>query len=180
MRIVTRRDAAKLLAAGTVAVGLTGVAVAQDENKKGPTLATLALPKDEKKALQALKGWLEARGFDCTVNKGGDSLQYKRGVLLNIQPIVADPLGLLYCVAYYTPEVEFKNSDELDKLAARTNAAQKFLRVFISSDRYFGVSGCMTFHEEFTAREFDAFVDEMATVIRRHILSDAAVKKLLK
>jgi hypothetical protein len=178
MSKMTRRDAAKLVATGMAAVGLAGAAVAQDKERR-PTLTKLALPKDNKEALGALKSWLEGRGFDCKLNKGGESLQYKRGVLLNIQPLVEDPLGMLYCAAYYSPKPEFKDSDELDKLATRTNAAQKFLRVFISSDRYFGVSGCLTFCDEFTARAFDAFVDEMAAVIRRHILSDAAVMKLL-
>ncbi len=179
MSDMNRRHAAKLVATGMAVVGLGGAAVAQD-GKKGPTLARLTLPKNDKEAVRSLKDWLEARGFDCKMNKNGESLQYQRGVLLNIWPLVEDPLGLLYCVAYYTPQAEFKDSDELDKLVVRTNAAQKLLRVFVSSDRYLGVSGCMTFCDEFTAREFDAFVDYMAVVMRRYILSDAAVKKLLK
>ena len=181
MSLMTRRDAAKLVAAGMAAVGLAGAAVGQEGKKKEPTLATLALPKDEKEAFKAFKDWLEARGFEYTMNKDGQSLAYKRGgVLLNMRPLVQDPLGLLYCVAYYTPQEEFKDSDELDKLASRTNAAQNFLRVFVSTDRYLGIGACLTFCDEFTSREFDAFVDEMAAVIRRYVLSDAAVKKVLK
>ncbi len=181
MNSMTRRDAAKLVATGLAGVGLSGSALADDE-KKAPTLSKLAMPKDydHKEAAKALKVWLTDRGFDCKLNKDGESVQYKRGVLLNIHPLTTDTLGLLYCVAYYTPEEDYKDSDELDKLATRTNAAQKMLRVFISSDRYLGVSGCMTFREEFTAQEFDAFVDYMAVVVRRYVLSDKAVKKLLK
>lgn len=179
MSALTRRDAVRLAATVVPTVGLTGTAVAQKE-KKETSLAKLKLPKDNKEAVQALKDWMEARGFECAVSQDEKSIQYRRGLLLNIRPLTEDPLGMLYCVAYYPPKPEFKDSDELDKLATRTNLAQVMLRVFVTSDRFLGIGGCMTFHDEFSAREFDSFVDEMEVVARRYVLSDEAVKKVMK
>jgi hypothetical protein len=183
---VTRREALKFVTAAPALACLAGAARAQ-EKAGGPPgsapkdLSKLLVPDDRKAAVQALKAWLHARGFDCKEHKSGESLQFKRGVLLNIFPLVQNGgLDRLLMVAYYAPEEEYKGSEELKKLAARTNEAQNLLRVYVTTDGYLGVSGNLTFYDELTARVFDAFVDEMSTIIRRDILSDAAVKKLLK
>ncbi len=183
---VTRRGALKLIAAAPALAGAVGAVWAQDEKggaaaSAAKDLSKLLVPDDRKAAVQALKTWLTARGFDCNENENGESLQFKRGVLLNIFPLVQKGgLDRLLMAAYYTPEAEYKGSEELKQLAARTNQAQNLLRVYVTTDGYLGISGNLTFYDELTARVFDAFVDEAVTYIRRDILSDNAVKKLLK
>ncbi len=153
---------------------MSSPALAQD----APDLTQLTLSDSKEEAVQELKQWLDARGFESELR--GDVLVMRRGgVLMNVVPIVyANDLDRLRIASFYHPQDEFKNTADLFELAGKLNTAQNFVQVFIDGDGDLAAAGNMTFYDTFSAREFDAYVELFAAVVRDHILTEEAVKML--
>jgi hypothetical protein len=63
-------------------------------------------------------------------------------------------------------------------LAADQNRAQNFLKVYIANDGTYHIQGNLTFYDELTAHEFDAFLEFYAGVLKKFILTPDALKLL--
>ena len=141
-------------------------------------LTKVIVPDDRATALQVLKDWTTARGFDCELRK--DHLVFKRpGLVLNIYPIVnKEGLDRLRVMAFYQPKEEYKGSKELEQVAMKVNRAQNFLQVWVNDDGEFVAGSNLTFYDELTPRLFDAFMDTFAQAVKTFILPDEVVKLL--
>jgi hypothetical protein len=78
--------------------------------------------------------------------------------------------------AYYNPADEFRDKPEFFALVAKANAAQNLLQVFVDGDVAIGSS--LTFVDEFSAKEFDAFADLFVEVVKTYVLTDELVEML--
>ncbi len=138
----------------------------------------LKLPNDQAEAAKALEGWLKGQGIEC--ERTENTVRYRHnGVLVNILPSVYEgELDRLMVTVYYSAFDEFAGTQALRGLAADRNAAQNFLRVFVDDDGYFAASGNMTFFDEFSAKEYQAYMNLFSVVIRDHVLTEAALKML--
>jgi hypothetical protein len=154
---------------------VAGTAVSQDAK----SLTRLMVPDDPAAASKAVKEWLEARGFDCDLGLKGNLIFTKDGVLHNIAPIVGPKqLDRLVVSTLYNPKDEYKGSKDLTDLAAELNASENFLRVYIDKEGHFVASASLTFYDELTAHEFDAFMELFDGVLKQYILTPEALKIL--
>lgn len=141
-------------------------------------LTKLSLPDERPAAAKALHEWATARGLDSEV-RNTLVIMRRRGVPINVTPFVQKgELDRLRALTFYTPKAEFKGKAEVEQLAVKLNKAQNFCQVFLDDEGRLNVASNMTFFDEFTAREFDAFMDLFVGVIKEHILTPEAVKLL--
>ena len=161
-----------------LAAGLYGIAAGREPSDDAKSLARLTVPDEKGAAAKAVQEWLIARGLDCEVKDG--NLRYKKdGITFIIEPIVGEKrLDRLLVSAIYDPKDEFKDSKDLDELAALQNRSQNFLRVFIQENRTLLASCNLTFYDELTAREFDAFVEQFVSVLREFVVTKESAKIL--
>jgi hypothetical protein len=140
-------------------------------------LSRARLSEDDEVAVQELHRWLTARGMEATVN--GGSVVYRRGLLLNITPLSGEGgVDRLMFRAYYNPAEQFLNKPELLALVAKANAAQNLLQVFIDRDGDVAIGSNLTFVDEFSAKEFDAFADLFVEVVKTYVMTDELVDML--
>ena len=140
-------------------------------------LSRLRVSEDDDVAVQELHRWLTARGMEATVN--GGSVVYRRGLLLNITPLSGEGgVDRLMFRAYYNPAEQFLNKPELFALVTKANAAQNLLQVFIDRDGDVAIGSNLTFVDEFSAKEFDAFADLFVEVVKTYVLTDELVDML--
>jgi hypothetical protein len=141
-------------------------------------LTKVAIPDEDAAALKALKDWMTARGFE--VEDRTKSLLIRRnGLLMTLTPIVSEKdLDRFLVSAFYTVKDEFKGKPEFVELAAKLNAAQNFVKVFVDSDGDLAIQGNLTFYDEITARHFDSCLDYYTQVVRTFVLTDEAVAML--
>jgi hypothetical protein len=140
-------------------------------------LSRLRVSEDDDGAVQELHRWLTARGMEATVN--GGSVVYRRGLLLNITPLSGEGgVDRLMFRAYYNPAEAFLGKPELLALVAKANAAQNLLQVFIDRDGDVAIGSNLTFVDEFSAKEFDAFADLFVEVVKTYVLTDELVDML--
>lgn len=78
----------------------------------------------------------------------------------------------------FFPKDEFKGGKELAELAAARNRDQNFLKVYVDAEGKYVIQGNLTFYDELTAHEFDAFLNLYAGVLRKFILTQDALKYL--
>lgn len=170
-----------LIAVCLAAVLASPVPVAQAAEPRAAApaadLSRLRVSEDDDVAVQELHRWLTARGMEATVN--GGSVVYRRGLLLNITPLSGEGgVDRLMFRAYYNPAEEFLNKPELVALVAKANAAQNLLQVFIDRDGDVAIGSNLTFVDEFSAKEFDAFADLFVEVVKTYVLTDELVDML--
>jgi hypothetical protein len=80
--------------------------------------------------------------------------------------------------AYYNPADEFRDKPEFFALVAKANAAQNLLQVFVDGDGDVAIGSSLTFVDEFSAKEFDAFADLFVEVVKTYVLTDELVEML--
>jgi hypothetical protein len=170
-----------LIAVCLAAVLVSRVSVAPAAEPRAATpvadLSRLRVSEDDEVAVQELHGWLTARGMEATIN--GASVVYRRGLLLNITPLSGEGgVDRLMFRAYYNPAEQFLNKPELLALVAKANAAQNLLQVFIDRDGDVAIGSNITFVDEFSAKEFDAFADLFVEVVKTYVLTDELVDML--
>lgn len=170
-----------LIAVCLAAVLASPVTVAQAAEPRAATpaadLSRLRVSEDDDVAVQELHRWLTARGMEATVN--GGSVVYRRGLLLNITPLSGEGgVDRLMFRAYYNPAEAFLGKPELLALVAKANAAQNLLQVFIDRDGDVAIGSNLTFVDEFSAKEFDAFADLFVEVVKTYVLTDELVDML--
>lgn len=143
-------------------------------------LSQVTLPDERAAASKALHEWLTARGIDSEHRSVNTMVILKRsGVPVNITPYVQKgELDRLRAVSFYSAKDEFKGKPEMLQLAVKLNKTQNFCQVSLDDDGHLIVASNMTFFDEFSAREFDAFMDLFVGVIKQYILTPEAVKML--
>jgi len=144
-----------------------------------PDVERLTLPDSSEEALKTLKEWFDARDIESKLRKTVIILQ-RHGISINIRPLVYDQeLDRLRFTSYYLVKKEFKKKPALQKAAARLNSSQNLLQVFVNPHHELTIGGNLSFYDEFSAAEFDAYIELYTGVIKRHIL-DNEVRKMLK
>lgn len=143
-------------------------------------LSQLTLPDERPAAAKALNEWLTARGIDNEFRAANNMVIVRRsGVPVNITPYVQKgELDRLRALSFYSAKDEFKGKPEMVQLAVKLNKSQNFCQVSIDDDGHLIVASNMTFYDEFSSREFDAFIELFVGVIKQHILTPEAVKML--
>jgi len=100
-------------------------------------------------------------------------------LLLNITPLSGEGgIDRLMFRAYYNPAEAFLGKPELLALVTKANAAQNLLQVFIDRDGDVAIGSNLTFVDEFSAKEFDAFADLFVEVVKTYVLTDELVDML--
>lgn len=150
------------------------------EPKAAAPLTDLSRPRvseDDAVAVQELHRWLTARGMEASIN--GESVVYRRGLLLNITPLSgAGGIDRLMFRAYYNPADSSRDKPEFAALVAKANAAQNLLQVFVDGDGDVATGSSLTFVDEFSSKEFDAFADLFIEVVKTYVLTDELVDML--
>lgn len=150
---------------------------AQDE-RPAAEVPPLRMPDDQANGATVLAAWLKDRGVE--VERQGNTLQFRHNnILVNVLPSVFEnDLDRLLVSAFYTAQDEFKGSQTLIGFAADRNASQNLARVFVDGDGDLGISSSMTFFDEFSPQEFDAFMNLFTTVVRENVLKKGGLKLL--
>lgn len=163
-----------IVLAACLALPLAAWAWADDKKD----LSRVTLPDDKEAALKTLKEWITARGFEVEDRKTV-LLMRRSGVLINLAPIVhKGELDRIRAAVYYSAKDEHKKTKEFEAMAAKLNRAQNFFQVFVDDEGDLCAATNLTFFDEISAKEFDAFVDAVAQIVKRHILTEEAVKML--
>lgn len=162
-----------------LAILAASVATAATFSDDTKNVTRVTIPDDKEAALQVLQEWLAARGIEVEARKGV-LLMRRGGVLQNLIPLVyKGELDRIRVIAFYSAKPEFKGTKELEQLAVKLNRTQNLLQVFVDDEGDLAAGSNLTFYDELTAREFDAFADLFAQIVKGHVLSEEA-RKMLK
>jgi hypothetical protein len=168
----------RMIALVVTAVGLAALQAPADDAKSPKRLA---VPDDDTAAAKAIEEWLDSRAIDSELKdlpKSTVVLTWE-GVVFNVHPHVAKKeLDRLVVEAVFAPKDEFKGGKELAELAAEQNRDQNFLKVYVDGEGKYVIQGNLTFYDELTAHEFDAFLNLYAGVLKRFVLTKDALKYL--
>jgi hypothetical protein len=167
------------IVSGLLLLSLPPAAHAAEPRAAAPAadLSRLRVSENDDIAVQELHRWLTARGMEASVN--GGTVVYRRGLLLNITPLSGEGgVDRLMFRAYYNPADEFRDKPEFTALVAKANAAQNLLQVFVDGDGDVAIGSSLTFVDEFSAKEFDAFADLFVEVVKSYVLTDELVDML--
>ena len=140
-------------------------------------LSRVALSDDDAVAVQQLQAWLVARGMESSIS--GSSIVYRRGLLLNITPLMSNgEIDRLLFRAYYNPTDALKGKPEFAAMASSINAAQNALQVFVDGDGDLAIGGSMTFVDVVEAKEFDYYANFFVDIVKAYVLKDDVVEML--
>ena len=94
----------------------------------------------------------------------------RQGFKIGILPIVHEgELDRLRIYCAFIPKDEYQGSKEMIALADKLNKSQNLMQVVIDVNGNLFLASNLTFYDEFTAREFDAFVALFRELVRREI-----------
>lgn len=166
-----------LLAAGLLSVPVASAAEPAAAAAPATDLSRVQLSDDDEVALKGLLDWLTARGMEASI-KGG-TVVYRRGLLLNITPLMSNgEIDRLLFRVYYNPEEKFRGKPAFFEMASGINAAQNALQVFVDGDGDLAVGGSLTFVDVVEAREFDYYASFFVDLIKEYVLKEDVVEML--
>lgn len=147
-----------------------------EDNRGGATdpadskrsLDRVVVPNNVSGAAGAILDWLTSRAIDC--ERVGDNVVLRQGFKIGILPIVHEgELDRLRIYCAFIPKDEYQGSKEMIALADKLNKSQNLMQVVIDVNGNLFLASNLTFYDEFTAREFDAFVALFRELVRREI-----------
>ena len=161
-----------LIGASILVAALTaGAALAFDAK-------SLDVPDDQQSAAMAVQTWLDSRGIDAEL-KGKAIILSKENMKVAILPLVfTKQLDRLLFETEFIAKEGFQGSKELAEAVAKANVSQNFVKVALDKDGDLLIQSNMTFYDNFTAHEFDAFLQLFSDVTRRNVLTPDMLKYL--
>lgn len=141
----------------------------------------LKMPSTQAAATNAVHSWLRSSGMDCEIKGKIVVVTNKaKNRHVNILPLVSEKgPGRLLLSSYFVPKKEYVGSRELTDISDEINRSENFLRVFVEKDGNLGASSYITFVDEITSNEFNAFFILHVEVVEQFVLTGRA-KRLLK